>query len=64
VGPMLAEFLDVLMHQRQGHGIHRRRICLVEANLDNGCMKMEMKLPALITVNKAVNEPRIPDVME
>ena len=38
-------------------------ICLVEADMDGGCMKVELGLPALITVNRAVNEPRIPDVM-
>jgi electron transfer flavoprotein beta subunit len=38
-------------------------MCLVEAHLENGCMKVELSLPALVTVNRMINEPRIPDVM-
>jgi electron transfer flavoprotein beta subunit len=37
--------------------------CLVEADLDGGCMRVDLSLPALITVNRSINEPRIPDVM-
>jgi electron transfer flavoprotein beta subunit len=64
VGPMLAEFLDipyatnVRAMKFTGEGT-----CLVEVHLENGCMKVELRLPALVTVNKAINEPRIPDVM-
>ena len=64
VGPMLAEFLDVPYATNvRDMEFAGEETCLVEANLDNGYMKVEMKLPALITVNKAINEPRIPDVM-
>jgi electron transfer flavoprotein beta subunit len=64
VGPMLAEFLDVpYATNARAMEFMSEETCLVEANLDNGYMKVEMKLPALITVNKAINEPRIPDVM-
>jgi len=64
VGPMLAEFLDVPYATNvKGMKFRGEDICLVEANLDSGCMKVELRLPALITVSKTINEPRIPDVM-
>jgi electron transfer flavoprotein beta subunit len=64
VGPMLAEFLDVPYATNvKAMNFTGEDICLVESNLDSGCMKMELRLPALITVNKAINEARIPDVM-
>jgi electron transfer flavoprotein beta subunit len=64
VGPMLAEFLDVPYATNvKGMKFTGEDICLVEANLDSGCMKVELRLPALMTVTKAINEPRIPDVM-
>ena len=64
VGPMLAEFLDVPYATNvRAMKFNGEGTCLVEAPLDNGCMKVELRLPALITVNKAINEPRIPDVM-
>ena len=64
VGPMLAEFLDIPYATNvKAMEFAGEELCLVEADLDNGCMKVELRLPALITVNRAVNEPRIPDVM-
>lgn len=64
VGPMLAEFLDI------PYATNVRRLdvvgedsCVAEADMDGGRMKVEMVLPALITVSRAMNEPRIPDVM-
>jgi len=64
VGPMLAEFLDVPYATNvRAMKFMGEDFCLVEAHLENGCMKVELRLPALITVTKAINEPRIPDVM-
>ncbi len=64
VGPMLAEFLDVPYATNvRAMNTAGEEVCLVEADLDGGCMKVELRLPALITVNRALNEPRIPDVM-
>jgi electron transfer flavoprotein beta subunit len=64
VGPMLAEFLDVPYATNvRAMKVMDKGICLVEADMEGGCMKVELGLPALITVNRAVNEPRIPDVM-
>ena len=64
VGPMLAEFLDIPYATNiRAMNVTGEGICLAEAHLENGCMKVELRLPALITVNRAINEPRIPDVM-
>jgi electron transfer flavoprotein beta subunit len=64
VGPMLAEFLDMPYATNvKAMEFVGQETCLVEAGLDNGSMKVELRLPALVTVNKAINEPRIPDVM-
>ncbi len=64
VGPMLAEFLDipyatnVRRLEVSGEGL-----CQAEADLDGGWMTVELSLPALVTVSRAINEPRIPDVL-
>src|SRR5512136_889372 len=64
VGPMLAEFLDVPYATNvKAMKFTGEETCLVESNLDSGCMKVELRLPALMTVTKAINEPRIPDVI-
>ena len=64
VGPMLAEFLDVPYASNvRVMNVTGEEACLVEADLDGGRMKVELRLPALITVNRAINEPRIADVM-
>ena len=64
VGPQLAEFLD-LPYTSNARTIHLRGEgeCIVERPLENAYMKVELKLPALVTVNKAINEPRIPNVL-
>jgi len=64
VGPQLAEFLDI-PYTSNVRTIHFRGegVCIVERPLENGYMKVELKLPALATVNKAINEPRIPNVL-
>src|SRR5512137_851717 len=64
VGPMLAEFLDVpYATNARAMNAADEEVCLVESELDGSSMKVELRLPALITVNRSVNEPRIPDVM-
>jgi electron transfer flavoprotein beta subunit len=64
VGPMLAEFLDVPYATNvRAMNVTSEEACLVEADLDGGEMKVELHLPALITVSRAINKPRIPDVM-
>ncbi len=63
VGPQLAEFLDIphVTNVRaidfSGEGQLR-----AERSLENGSMKVAVSLPALITVNKEINEPRLPTV--
>jgi len=45
VGPMLAEFLDVPYATNvRAMKFTGDATCLVEANLDNGCMKVELRL--------------------
>jgi electron transfer flavoprotein beta subunit len=64
VGPMLAEFLDIPYATNVRYmDVTGEDACLVEADLDGGCMRVDLSLPALITVNRSINEPRIPDVM-
>ncbi len=64
VGPMLAEFLDIpyATNVRQMN-VSGEGTCVVDVDLDGCRMKVELGLPALITVNRAINDPRIPDVM-
>lgn len=64
VGPQVAEFLDV------PHVTNVRKISFIEDGvlmaeraLENGYMKVKAKLPALLTVTREINEPRLPSVM-
>ena len=63
VGPQLAEFLDI-PHVTNVRAIDfsGEGLLLVERSLGNGYMKVEVSLPALITVNKEISEPRLPTV--
>ncbi len=63
VGPQLAEFLGI-PHVTNARTIDfiREDFLLVERSLENGYMKVELTLPALITVNKEINQPRLPGV--
>ncbi len=63
VGPQLAEFLDIphVTNVRAMDFIGEGRL-LVERSLEHGYMKVEVTLPALITVNKEISEPRLPTV--
>ena len=63
VGPQLAEFLDI-PHVTNARAIDSigEDILLVERSLENGHMKVKVSLPALITVNKEINQPRLPSV--
>ena len=63
VGPQLAEFLDI-PHVTNVRAIDfsREDMLQVERSLENGNMKVEVSLPALIAVNKNINEPRLPTV--
>jgi electron transfer flavoprotein beta subunit len=64
VGPQLAEFLDIpYASNARTMRFSEEGVCVVERPLENGYMKVEIKLPALVTMNKAINEPRIPNVM-
>jgi len=64
VPPQLAEFLDI------PHVTHARKIVLIdtkrviaERTVENGYLKIELKLPALIAVLKSINQYRLPTVM-
>ncbi|MBI4295419.1 MAG: electron transfer flavoprotein subunit beta/FixA family protein [Chloroflexi bacterium] len=60
VGPQLAELLDVphVTNVRAMSFVGEEAI-LAECPLENGHMKVEARLPALVTVNKGINEPRL-----
>jgi len=64
VAAQLAEFLDI------PHVTFARRIdvvdektVMVERNIENGYLKVEVKLPAVISVVKSINKYRLPTVM-
>jgi electron transfer flavoprotein beta subunit len=63
VGPGLAERLTILYitcaRKVTGHGAGLIR---VERLMDDGFDELEMQLPALLTVVKEINEPRIPSL--
>ncbi len=64
VGPMVAEFLAIpYVTNVRRLDVAGEGTWLAEADLDGGSMKVELTLPALVTVGRAINEPRIPDVM-
>ena len=63
VGPMLAELLDI----PQVSGVHE--VSFVDENtlevkraLEHGYMKVRLKLPALLSVTRDINTPRLPTV--
>jgi len=64
VGPQLAEFLDI-PHTTNAKSIEflDERLLLVERSLGHYDVKIEMALPALITVRKESCQPRLPDVI-
>lgn len=64
VGPQIAEFLDIpyVTNVKAMHFISLDT-CLVERPIENGRIKVELKLPALISVSKEANAPRIPNVI-
>jgi len=64
VPPQLAEFLDI------PHVTHARKILLtdtkrviVERTVENGYLKIDLRLPALIAVLKSINQYRLPTAM-
>lgn len=61
VGPQLAEFLDI-PHVTSVRAISfiDERALLAERPAENGSMKVKVYLPALVTVTKEINEPRLP----
>ncbi len=63
VGPQLAEFLDI-PHVSNAKAVDfiGDKILLVERLWRNGYMKVKVNLPALITVTKKINQPRLPTV--
>ncbi|MBI5789216.1 MAG: electron transfer flavoprotein subunit beta/FixA family protein [Candidatus Schekmanbacteria bacterium] len=63
VGPGMTEFLDIpfVAFVRKVEGIGNGKI-KVERLMDDGYEVVEMSLPALITVVKEINEPRLPSL--
>ena len=63
VGPQLAGFLDIgCVTNARAIGFVTGELLMAECSLENGCMRVKFSLPALITVNKEINEPRLPSV--
>jgi len=64
VPPQLAEFLDIphVTYARKIDFIDAKRV-IVERTIENGYLKIELKLPALIAVLKSINQYRRPTVM-
>ncbi len=65
VGPQLAEFLEI-PHVTHVTGIEftSERSWIVKRAIERGYMKVALELPALITVLKEVNQPRLPSVID
>ncbi len=63
VGPQLAEFLDI-PHVSNVKNIDftNEKELVADRSLDQGIMTVRVYLPALLTVNREINEPRIPTV--
>ncbi len=64
VGPQLAEFLDI-PHVTNVRGVEFQdgdRLMITRA-LENGFVRVRVSLPALLTVTRQINEPRVPTVM-
>lgn len=63
VGPQLAEFLDVsCVTNVRAMTFSGESALVAESPIENGYMKVEVKLPAVITVNRAINEPRMTSI--
>lgn len=64
VGPQVAEFLDVphVTNVRKV-SFNKDGVLMAERALENGYMKVKARLPALLTVTREINEPRLPSVM-
>ena len=64
VGPQIAEFLDIPhVTNVKTMNYYEEGLLLVERSLEDGYMKLKVGLPALLTVNKEINKPRIPSVV-
>jgi len=64
VGPQIAEFLDIPhVTNVKALDFNAEGLLLVEQSLENGYTKVKVRLPALLTVNKEINKPRIPSVI-
>ncbi|MBI2854659.1 MAG: electron transfer flavoprotein subunit beta/FixA family protein [Chloroflexi bacterium] len=65
VAPQLAEFLDVPhVTNVRTIGFNSGDTLIVERSMENGHMKIEVRLPAVLAVNRTINEPRIPSVID
>jgi len=63
VGPQLAEYLDIPhVTGVRSFKIENPEYLIAERRLENGYMKIEVTLPALIAVYNEANDPRIPTV--
>jgi len=64
VGPQIAAFLDI-PHVTNVKAINYPEdgLLLVERSLENGYMRIKVRLPALLTVTKEINKPRIPSAI-
>ncbi len=63
VGPQLAEFLDVpCVTNVRAMSFTGEAALVAESPIENGYMKVEVKLPAVVTVNRAINEPRMTSI--
>ena len=65
VGPMVAEFLGIpavsVVTRVEVHPEERKAV--VEREMEGGKEEIELPLPALLTAQKGLNEPRVPPVM-
>jgi electron transfer flavoprotein beta subunit len=62
VGPQLAEFLDLPQITYARRVEVQGEILRAERAFEEGYELMETRLPALVTVTKEINEPRIPSI--
>ncbi len=65
VGPQLAEFLEI-PHVTHGTAIEftSEKAWTVKRAIERGYLKVVLELPALITVLKEINQPRLPSVID
>jgi len=63
VGPELAEILQIpqATNVKKIQINNNEKFAIVESEIEDGYRLLKLKLPALITVNKEINVPRIPD---